>query len=750
MRLLVPDGARRQRLPCEALAPSSPPTAQGSGRTVVVGVRRDAASRELLTWALVKVANAGDRVVALHVAAASDGLRMGFDCAVKLILFFSPHLGLLIGLDERSRAADSLASVLAVYDGFCNLKQINLELKVCGGSSIRKTLVKEAASCGAANLILGAAKNSRSFGSSSTSVAKYCAKRVPTGCSVLAVNNGKVVYHRDVGHAAQHELNQSTSTMPETPRRSYRKLLTSMIGEKHWDEYGKDNRSPSRAITMPTRSPTLPKEVPLALVPVKGYQRESPEGATGWPLLRKKFWPDRKAYLPEKSKMSVVQWAMRLPSRYSAVSPVHSEYITRRPDSTTNASHILHDRVVVPLRSNSGRSSVVIEELEKEIPEELTLLKEKFSSIYSSFSYSELANITSGFSPECIVGQGGTSQVYKGCLANGRKLAVKIMKYSDEVLKEFVSEIDIVSSLSHKNVISLIGFCFKSDDLLLVYEYLQRGSLEEILHGEKECNIFGWTERFNVAVGVARALDYLHGSDNSRPVIHRDVKSSNILISECFEPKLSDFGLAVWTADVTSQMTCNDVAGTFGYLAPEYFMHGKVNNKIDVYAFGVVLLELISGRKPLCTGCPKGQESLVMWANSIIQGGKLTQLVDPNLPTEGHTNEVERMTLAASLCIRQAPHNRPHIDVVLKLLDGDNDILKWARSQVGLSCESDDGEGVMTPPAPGSNTNIQSYINLAFDVDDDSASVSSNDFITANTSLEEYLRGRWSRSSSFD
>ncbi|OQU83068.1 hypothetical protein SORBI_3005G070400 [Sorghum bicolor] len=661
MRLLVPDGARRQRLlQCEARAPSpappSPSPSTSLARTVVVGIRRDAASRELLTWALVKVANAGDRVVALHVATADAD-------------------GLLVGLDERSRAADSLASVLAVYDGFCNLKQINLELKVCGGSSIRKTLVKEAAACGAAHLILGVANNSRSFGSSFTSVAKYCSKRVPASCSVLAVNNGKVVYHKDAGHGLQHELYQSTSAIPETPRRSYRKLLSSMIGDKLWDENGKDKRCMSRAITMPMRSPARPKEVSLALVPVKGCRHESPEVATGWPLLRKKFLPDRKASVPDKSKMSVVQWAMRLPGRYSAVSPVHSEYRTTRPDSTS-ASHVLRDRVVVPSRSNSGKSCVVIEELEKETPEELTLLKEKFSSIYSSFSYSELAKITSDFSQECVVGQGGTSQVYRGCLANGKELAVKILKYSDEVLKEFVTEIEILSSLNHKNVISLVGFCFKNDDLLLVYEYLQRGSLEEILHGEKECkSIFGWTERFSVAVGVAHALDYLHSDNNSRPVIHRDVKSSNILISECFEPKLSDFGLAVWAADVTSQMTCNDVAGTFGYLAPEYFMHGKVNNKIDVYAFGVVL----------------------------------------------------------------------------KLLEGDNDILKWARSQVGLSCESSDSdEFVMTPPAPRSNANIQSYINLAFDVDDDSASVSSNDFIAANTSLEEYLKGRWSRSSSFD
>jgi hypothetical protein len=180
--------------------------------------------------------------------------------------------------------------------------------------------------------------------------------------------------------------------VPETPRRSYRKLLSFMIGEKLWDEYRKCARSPSRAISMPTRPPSPPKEVSLALVPMNGYRRESPEAATGWTLLRKKILSDRKASLPDESKMSVVQWAMWLPSRYS-------EYRTRTLDSTACTSHILRDRVVVPLRNNSGRSSVVIQELENETPEELTLLKEKFSSIYSSFSYSELAKITSDFSP---------------------------------------------------------------------------------------------------------------------------------------------------------------------------------------------------------------------------------------------------------------------------------------------------------------------------------------------------------------
>lgn len=150
---------------------------------------------------------------------------------------------------------------------------------------------------------------------------------------------------------------------------------------------------------MPMRSHTSSKEVSLALVPVKVCRRESPEVATGWPFLRKKLLPNRQDALSDKPKMSVVQWAMRLPSRYSAVSPVHLEHRTTRPDSTNSASCILRDRVVIPSRSNSGSASVVIEELDTEIPEELISLKEKFLSLYSSYSYNELADITSNFSP---------------------------------------------------------------------------------------------------------------------------------------------------------------------------------------------------------------------------------------------------------------------------------------------------------------------------------------------------------------
>lgn len=694
-----------------------------------MAVRRDAAGRELLTWALAKAAAAGDRVVALHVTTA--GAADGF------------------GPDERSRAADSLASVLGAYDGFCNLNQINLELRVCHGSSVKRALVNEAISYGATQLILGITKNSRHLGLSATVVAKYCAKRVPQGCTVLAVSNGAVMYH---GNAIQEEINHCCTTMSprrnyslvaETPRRIYRKILdaAATIGEKTKDDSAIGHRrSLQRNMSMSMSAPVSPKVAVAPPTPVTCHRRELPEVAAGWPLRRKDIMPAS----PECSEMSVVEWAMRLPSRCSLLSPVSSVKTSDHQATSQSRSDLTEP------------PSPVTEEAA-----ELVSIREKYSSMYTMFSYSDLARITSDFSPERLVGKGGASHVYSGRCQGGKELAVKVLKSSEEVMKEFVAEIGIISSVDHENAMALVGFCAERGKLMLVYDYMRRGSLEEILHGEKECkgSRLDWPERFKVAVGVARALNYLHGGGGAkRPVIHRDVKSSNILISEDCEPKLCDFGLALWAADAAAQITGDDLAGTFGYLAPEYFMHGKVSDKMDVYAFGVVLLELVSGRKPVSSGGPKGQESIVMWANSIVQGGKLTELVDPSLPTDGdNAGEMERMALAAALCIRRAPQGRPSIANVLKLLDGDSDAVQWARSQLGMPNACDDNhcdEDYYSAAASPDKNDIQSYIKLALlddgdDEDDDSASVGcAADFIAANMSLEEYMKGRWSRSSS--
>ncbi|KAK9135024.1 hypothetical protein Syun_014354 [Stephania yunnanensis] len=466
----------------------------------------------------------------------------------------------------------------------------------------------------------------------------------------------------------------------------------------------------------------------------------------GWPLLRQAVLPEKKASV---RRISVVQWAMQLPTRHS-LSMVYPDQKQVDDEQKNSGSSSLDGEsgAIVPVGNYYNAASSPLtspdQDQNKRLPKELESLHEKYSSTCRLFSYQELESATSKFSPDKLIGKGGSSQVYKGSLPDGKELAVKILKPSEEAVKEFVLEIEIITALQHKNIVSLFGFCYDNNKLLLVYDFLSRGSLEENLHGNKnEKYSFGWEERYKVAIGVAEALEYLHGG-SAKPVIHRDVKSSNILLSDDFDPQLSDFGLATWASTSSSHVTCTDVAGTFGYLAPEYFMYGKVNEKIDVYAFGVVLLELLSGRKPISNDSPKGQESLVMWAKPTLNAGKPVQLLDPVLADNYDHDQMERIAIAAALCIRRAPRARPRMSIILKLLQGDLEVTKWARQQFSASEELDglDDEILISP------LDIKSHLNLALlDVEDDSLSISS---IEQSISWEDYLQGRWSRSSSFD
>ncbi|XP_038989180.1 serine/threonine-protein kinase STE20-like [Phoenix dactylifera] len=753
--------------------------AVGEGKTVVVGVKMDTQSRELLTWALVKVAATGDRVVALHVltsrsSSTSEPQGEGEPPAVVSL-------------------AKGFEAMLTVYEGFCNLKQIDLKLKICKGSSVRKVLAREANEFAASKLILGVAKHSRAIGLSSLSIAKYCAKKLHFDCSVFAVNNGKIVFQRQAeGKNKAHRRNLSKGSTGSSGGDGDLYCLLPIRGEARRDaddskaslllEDGsnrgqiaadenatmvyassKQNCSICESVSDPPSLNELKEDESLALVPVENSDapascsvapvvKEMPGPRPGWPLIRRPVFSSIRSsssHGHEWPKISVVQWALRFPSRYSAVHPYRKSI-----KSNANVTpHVDEDSsAIVPIGTDSTPPSVAFHDEEGSLPKELESLQEKYSSVCRLFSHEELVNITSNFSAEKLIGKGGCSRVYKGCLSDDKEVAVKILKPSEDALRDFVSEIEIVTTLHHKNIISLIGFCFENNCLILVSDYLSRGSLEEVLHGEKENkHILSWATRYKVALGVAEALDYLHDGSGTETVIHRDVKSSNILLSEDFEPQLSDFGLANWASASTSNLTANDVAGTFGYLAPEYFMYGKVNEKVDVYAFGVVLLELLSGRKPISMGCPKGEESLVMWAKPILQDGEIKQLVDPCLENEYDGDQMERVTLAASLCIRRAHQSRPQIASVLKLLQGDDDVVKWARSQVSTSEGLDELDDELTDM----KSIIQSHLNLALlDVDDDSLSISSTeqtvDSITANASMEDYLKGRWSRSSSFN
>lgn len=253
-----------------------------------------------------------------------------------------------------------------------------------------------------------------------------------------------------------------------------------------------------------------------------------------------------------------------------------------------------------------------------------------------------------------------------------------------------------------------------------------------------------WELRYNVAVGIAEGLDYLH-NELSRPVIHRDIKSSNILLSDGFEPKLSDFGLAIWGPTDSSFLIQADVVGTFGYLAPEYFMYGKLSDKIDVYAFGVVLLELLSGKRPISFENLKGQQSLVMWAKPIIESGDVKGILDPNLNGNINETQMHRMIRAATLCITRSGRLRPKMRQILELLRGEKEVEKWGETP-NEEMESQEQHDDEVYP----NSRPELHLSVAMlDVDDDCTSFSSMEQ-SSNFSTDEYLKERWSRSSSFN
>ncbi|KAK9271168.1 hypothetical protein L1049_026757 [Liquidambar formosana] len=463
--------------------------------------------------------------------------------------------------------------------------------------------------------------------------------------------------------------------------------------------------------------------------------KELPLSALGWPLLQiaasTTLMPLRES---EARETSVVQWAISLPNRSTSVTPqtqfsLRSNTIENPVEGEISYSGDNSDKNFLPV------SGMLTKELE-------LLLKTK-SSGCRWFSYEELKNATSQFSSENLIGEGGCSSVYKGYLPSGKPVAVKILKSYKEAWNDFASEIDIISSLKHKHITPLIGVCIGDDYLISVYDFLPKGSLEENLHGYKENRVLPWDTRFKVAVVVAEALDYLHNKC-VRPIIHRDVKSSNILLSNEFQPQLSDFGLAIWGPTDSTYMEHGDVVGTFGYIAPEYFMHGRVSDKIDVYSFGVVLLELLSGKGPIGTQTLKGQESLVKWAKQLIDSGDLKALLDPKLNGDFDIVQMHRMVLVASLCINQSARLRPNASEILELLRGENDAEEMVKSHDNASKKSGNEEDDELYPEFG----FKPCLDFALlDSDGDTASISATK-PNKRCSLEDYLKGRHSLSSS--
>ncbi|KAI9378272.1 hypothetical protein POPTR_018G068100v4 [Populus trichocarpa] len=286
-----------------------------------------------------------------------------------------------------------------------------------------------------------------------------------------------------------------------------------------------------------------------------------------------------------------------------------------------------------------------------------------------TFSKSDIERATSSFDASRILGEGGFGLVYSGVLEDGTKVAVKVLKRNDQQGgREFLAEVEMLSRLHHRNLVKLIGICTEECSRSLVYELIANGSVESHLHGVDKESALNWDARIKIALGAARGLAYLH-EDSSPRVIHRDFKSSNILLEHDFTPKVSDFGLARTALDEENRHISTQVMGTFGYVAPEYAMTGHLLVKSDVYSYGVVLLELLTGRKPVDMSQPPGQENLVAWARPFLTTKEgLEVIIDPTLATDVPFDSVAKVAAIASMCVQPEVSHRPFMSEVVQAL----------------------------------------------------------------------------------
>ncbi|CAH1432325.1 unnamed protein product [Lactuca virosa] len=290
-----------------------------------------------------------------------------------------------------------------------------------------------------------------------------------------------------------------------------------------------------------------------------------------------------------------------------------------------------------------------------------------------SLSFDEIIKMTDNFGPKSLIGEGSYSRIFYGKLEDGEEVAIKKLDTtsSTEPESEFKEKLSMISRLKNEYFSELRGYCLEKRNRILLYQYANKGGLHEILHGRKGGNeggiVLNWNQRVKIAYGAARGLEYLHEKVQP-PIVHRDIRSSNVLVFDDFQSKISDFSLCNMSSDNTARLHSTRVLGTFGYHAPEYAMTGQITHKSDVYSFGVVLLELLTGRKPVDHTMPKGQQSLVTWATPRLSEDKVKQCVDPRLGNDYPQKAVAKMAAVAALCVQYEADFRPNMTIVAKAL----------------------------------------------------------------------------------
>lgn len=295
------------------------------------------------------------------------------------------------------------------------------------------------------------------------------------------------------------------------------------------------------------------------------------------------------------------------------------------------------------------------------------------------FQFKELQSATNNFSSKNILGKGGFGNVYKGRLSDGVIVAVKRLKDGNAVggNQQFQTEVALISLAVHRNLLRLYGFCMTPTERLLVYPYMSNGSVASRLKAKPTLD---WGTRKGIALGAARGLLYLHEQCDPK-IIHRDVKAANILLDDYCEAVVGDFGLAKLLDHHDSHVT-TAVRGTVGHIAPEYLSTGQSSDKTDVFGFGILLLELITGERALEFGKAANQKGAMLdWVRKIQQEKRLDMLVDKDMKNEYDTIELEEMVQVALLCTQYHPSHRPKMSEVVRMLEGDGLAEKWEASQ---------------------------------------------------------------------
>ncbi|KAL5725068.1 Cell division control protein 2 [Ranunculus cassubicifolius] len=290
-----------------------------------------------------------------------------------------------------------------------------------------------------------------------------------------------------------------------------------------------------------------------------------------------------------------------------------------------------------------------------------------------NFKYSTLLKATRYFDDANKLGQGGFGIVYKGVLGDGREIAVKRLFVNNrQRAGDFYNEVNLISSVEHKNLVRLLGCSISGAESLLVYEFLPNMSLDRFLFDPERGKTLNWFKRLKIITGTAEGLAYLHENKTVR-IIHRDIKASNILLDSKLQPKIADFGLARTFQEDKSHIS-TVIAGTLGYMAPEYLAHGQLTEKADIYSFGVLVLEIVTGRQNSRVKNDDFSDSLIISTWKHFQNGTLEEIFDPNLMLESHNDsddirsDILRVVHLGLLCTQEIPALRPFISEVLRML----------------------------------------------------------------------------------